>query len=292
MTTAASDTEQRAGFIAAASAYTFWGILPIYLRLVGFADASEVLAQRILWCVPAALAAVLVMERWGAFRVFMRPRTLGLLALSAIFIFFNWGIYVWAVANDRLMEAALAYFIAPMVNVALGVLLFNERLTRGQAVAMVFATLGVVLQGVALGAAPWVSLALCTTWCAYGLVRKQVEIGSATGLFVETLWLVPVAAAVLIWVTPHAAPHTGGENVLLALLGPITAFPLMLFAFGARRLPFATLGLLQFLAPSIQFALGLLYGEPFTPLRAVSFALIWAGLAAFSWDALRRDRTQ
>jgi chloramphenicol-sensitive protein RarD len=218
------------------------------------------------------------------------------LTASALFIFFNWGIYVWLVLSERVIESALAYFLAPLVQVAAGVLFFRERITGAQIGALTLAGIGIVVQGLALGTPPWMALALCATWCVYAIIRKQAPVPAAVGLLVETLALAPVCIGLLWWVSASGEGisfGTGwGESILLALAGPATALPLMAFTFGARRISFVTIGLLQFLAPTLQFLTGLAFGEPFTPLRAASFVLIWVGLALFMWDTLRRTRTQ
>jgi chloramphenicol-sensitive protein RarD len=275
-----------------------WGFLPLYLKLLAFADVREVLAQRILWAAPAALIAVFVMSGWrrgwGEIAIAFNPRMLGTLALSACFIFFNWGMYVWLVLHERVIEASLAYFLAPLVSVAIGVLFFRERIAFAQIAALALAFVGVIVQGFALCAPPWMALALCATWSVYAVIRKRAPVPAATGLLIESLVLAPVALGLLIWAASEAplAFDGGWTNaVLLAIAGPVTALPLMAFTFGARRVTFVTLGLLQFLAPSLQFATGILFGEPFTFLRGVSFALIWAGLGFFAWDSLRRART-
>ena len=255
------------------------------------------MAQRILWAAPAAFIAVFVMSGWrpgwreiaGA----IRPRMLMTLVASACFIFINWGMYVYLVLNERVIESALAYFLAPLVSVGIGVLFFREKITTAQIIALALALLGIVVQGLALGAPPWMALGLCATWSVYAVIRKRAAVPAATGLLIESLALAPLAIGLLFW-TVSAAPlafTTSWEMaLLLAVAGPVTALPLMAFAFGARRVSFVTLGLLQFLAPSLQFVTGLAFGEPFTPLRAASFALIWVGLALFSWDTLRRAR--
>lgn len=294
--TAYSKEDVRAGFVSALTAYVIWGLLPLYLMLVAFADPREILGQRIIWAVPACAIGIVLMSGWrkglGELRAAMRPKLIAALALSAMFIFVNWAIYVWAVASQHVLEAALAYFLAPLVHVALGVGFFGERLSRWQFSALALAAIGVVVQGVALGAFPWVSVALCATWCAYGVVRKRAVVPAATGLFIETLLLLPVAVALLFWVGPAtlAFDDSAGHATLLALAGPATAIPLTLFAFGARRLSFTMIGLLQYIAPSIQFLIGALAGEALTPLRIASFGLIWMGLALFSYDAWRRER--
>lgn len=287
----ALEKERRAGFICAFSAYTFWGVLPLYLKLVGFADPLEILGMRILWSVPAALTIVFAIGGPAQLTSAFRPRMLFTLGLSSIFIFGNWALYVWAVATDRIMEAALAYFLAPLVNVSFGVLFYGEKLGRARLAALVLAALGVVVQGVAIGGVPVLSIALCASWSIYSLIRKGADVSASSGLLVETLWLSPLAAGLLIWLGMHgpgiAFDDGIGQAALLALAGPFTAVSLILFAFGARRLPFSVLGFLQYLTPTLQFLLGLAFGEPFTFLRGVSFALIWAGLIVFSMDALQ-----
>jgi chloramphenicol-sensitive protein RarD len=287
--------EARTGFIAAASAYTIWGVLPLYLKLVGFAGPWEILAQRILWSLPAAGAVMLAMGALADTRRALAQRgVLGALFLSSVFIAGNWSIFVWAIANDHVIDSSLAYFLTPLVNVAFGVLLFGERLTRWQGAALALAAIGITAQAAAMGVFPWIALTLCATWSAYGLVRKQVQIPAAGGLFVETLILAPPAALALWWLARHGAGLAFDDSLpraaLLALSGAATAIPLMLFAAGARRLRFSTLGMLQFIAPSFGFATGVAYGEPVTAMRLAGIALIWAGLILFTWDSLTRER--
>ncbi len=296
---ATPSSDQRTEFIAAAVAYLCWGFLPLFLHLLAFADPFEVLGHRVLWCIPAALVSVLAVSGWkrglAEIRGALAPRMLGRLALSAIFIFFNWGLYVWAVAKHEVASAALAYFLTPLVQIAFGVAFFHERVTGAQKVALAIATAGVVLQGVAMGAPPWISIALCFTWSCYGLVRKQVEVSAASGLLMESLLVAPVAVALLVW-TAHGPgltfTHAPSNALLLALTGPITAVPLILFAYGARRLTFTVLGPLQFATPSAQFLLAVAFGEAVTQLRLASFALIWVALAIFMYDAITREQVR
>jgi chloramphenicol-sensitive protein RarD len=297
ITTSPSEAERRAGFTAAATAYAIWGFLPLYLKLLSMVDVREVLAQRILWAAPSAFIAVFLMSGWRPglreIATAINPRMIGTLALSSAFIFVNWGLYVYLVLNERVIESALAYFLAPLVSVCVGVLFFREKITSPQVIALALALIGVVVQGFALGAPPWAALALCATWSVYAVIRKRAAVPAAVGLLIESLTLAPLAVGLLFWAASEA-PLSFSSNwsmaLLLAIAGPVTALPLMAFAFGARRVSFTTLGLLQFLAPSLQFATGIAFGEPFTPLRAASFVLIWAGLAFFSWDTLRRAR--
>jgi chloramphenicol-sensitive protein RarD len=275
-----------------------WGFLPLYLKLLSAIDVREVLAQRILWAAPSAFIAVFVMSGWRPgwreIATALRPRMIGTLTLSACFIFVNWGLYVYLVLNERVIESALAYFLAPLVSVAVGVLFFREKIATAQIIALTLALIGVVVQGFALGAPPWMALALCATWSVYAVIRKRAPVPAAVGLLIESLALMPLVVGLLWWASSEAPLGFTADwptALLLAVAGPITAIPLMAFAFGARRVSFTTLGLLQFLAPTLQFSTGLAFGEPFTPLRAASFVLIWVGLAFFSWDTLRRART-
>jgi chloramphenicol-sensitive protein RarD len=290
-------SDNRAGFIAAASAYALWGFLPLYLKLIAFADVREVLGVRILWCVPAALFALFALSGWRngwrELAAACNPRMLATLAASSAFLFVNWGLYVWLVLQERVIESSLAYFLAPLVAVGVGVVFYRERIGAAQIAALALAGLGVIVQGLALGAPPWMALAICASWSTYAVIRKRAAVPAAAGLLIESLALTPLAIAILFWAAgegPLASTLSWSNALLLALAGPVTALPLLLFTFGARRISFAAVGLLQFLAPSLQFATGIAFGEAFTPLRAASFALIWLGLALYSWDTLRKAR--
>lgn len=261
------------------------------------ADALEVLAQRILWSVPAAAAVMLVIDgrRKAAadLRAALRPKILGPLALSAVFIAGNWGVYIWAVDHGHVLEAALAYFLSPIVQMLAGVVFFGERLRRWQAVALAATAAGVLVQAISLGAPPWLSLALCMTWVGYGLVRKQAAVPATAGFLVETLVLTPPALGALYYLSQHAPlaiTQSLGMAALLAMAGPITALPLILFSISVRRIQLTTLGVLQYITPSMQFLFGVLLGEAVTTMRWASFALIWLALIVFSWDSLAADR--
>lgn len=299
ITSGPTEADRRAGLMAAAFAYVIWGFLPLYLKLLSAFDVREVLAQRILWAVPSALLAVFIMSGgwktgWREIGSALRPGMLATLALSACFIFVNWGLYVYLVLNERVIESALAYFLAPLVAVGVGVLFFGEKISSAQIVALALALVGIVVQAIAVGAPPWMAIALCATWSVYVVIRKRAPVPAAVGLLIESLALAPLAIGLLVWTaseTPLGITTDWTSALLLAVAGPLTALPLMAFAFGARRVSFTTIGLLQFIAPSLQFATGIMFGEPFTMLRGVSFVLIWVGLAFFSWDTLRRART-
>lgn len=285
--------ETRAGFLAALSAYLAWGVMPLYLRLLMTLPVFELLAWRILFTVPAALLGVLVLrETKKAIEALAKARVWGALAISSALIGVNWGVYVWAVFNDHILQASLGYFLNPLVNVALGVLVLKERLTRLQGAAVALAAAGVTVQAAGLGELPWVTLTLGISFGLYGLVRKLAPVPAAAGLLAESAILSPAS---IIGLAVMASAGNGlalaGAELPLQLMvagaGVVTAIPLILFAFGARRLTLATVGLLQYIAPSIQFAIGILQGEPFTAVHAVSFGLIWGGLALFSFEALR-----
>ncbi len=292
-----SKSEIRAGVLAVTGAYALWGVMPVYLRLINFADVLEVLGQRVLRTAPAAVIAIIAIsgarQGWRDFVAAIRPGMLLALAASAICIFGNWAVYVWSVVQHHVLEAALGYFIAPLAQVALGVFAFKERVRPLQMLAITIASVGVVIQAVSLGAAPWVAIGICVTWVCYAWVRRKAAVPAATGLLIETLILAPFAAVLLIWLS-HQHPLAFGQNLpnslLLAMIGVTTATPLILFSFGVRRVSFVTMGALQYLSPMMQFGLGVLWGEHMSPLRAGSFGLIWAALVVFTWDSIAVER--
>ena len=301
MTTAAAAAapaagEQRSALTAAVACYTLWGFLPLlFMGLNGLgAGPWEILAQRCLWSVLWAGALVLLARQGAHARaVLADPRTLGLLAISTLLILVNWGGYVWATTHGATIEAALGYYLNPLLNMAAGALLFRERIGRTGKVAITLAAVGVLLQAVALGRPPWIALSLAFTFCAYGIIRKRVRADAQTGLFVECLYLTLPGAAYVLWLETSGLGNMTdslGEALALAALGPATVAPLALFAWAARRLNLSTMGFLQFLAPTLQFAVGLWAGESFTPLRAASFVFIWAGVAVFAVAAVRSHR--
>jgi chloramphenicol-sensitive protein RarD len=289
--------QARGALIAGIACYTLWGVLPLYLRAVSQTGASpiEIIAHRAAWAAPWAAALVLAAGQGGHMLEALRtPRTLGLLALSALLIAGNWGLYVWAVANGHVIEASLGYYINPLLNMAMGAVLFRERLDLFGKTAIGLAAVGVLVQGLALGHPPVISLALALTFGVYGLIRKQVAAEAQTGLFIECLVLLVPAAGYILWLQASGAGHflvAPIATVLLALAGPITVVPLALFAFAARRLPLSTVGFLQFIGPTLQFIIGAEGGERLTPAILASFALIWLGVAVFvagAWRASRR----
>ena len=289
----ASGGEPRQALAAGVGAYLLWGFLPLYFHvLYGMGVGSaEMIAHRTLWAVAWAFGLVLLGRQVPQVaRVLGEPRTLGFLALSTLAILVNWTIYVIAVNGGKVLEASLGYYINPLMNMAVGAVLFRERMNVEGKVAIGLAVVGVAVQALALGHLPVISLALAVSFCLYGVIRKQVQADAQTGLFIECLYLtLPGMAYVLFLETTGAGHFRDGWGVALLLLaaGPATVVPLALFAWAARRLTMTALGFLQFLAPTLQFGVGIALGEAFTPLRALSFAFIWAGVAVFAWGVLR-----
>ncbi|MBX3480362.1 MAG: EamA family transporter RarD [Caulobacter sp.] len=288
--------EGRNALFAGLGAYGIWGFLPLYFHLLSGLGVStpEMIAHRTLWSVFWALGLVWLSRQGGQVRrVLTEPRTLGLLALSTLAILINWTIYVLAVNHGKVIEASLGYYINPLLNMAVGALFFKERMPLTGKIAIGLAAVGVAVQTVSLGHLPYVSLGLAVSFCAYGVVRKQVKADAQTGLFIECLYLALPGLAYVLWLQGQGQGHfLNGPGVALLLLaaGPATVAPLALFAWSARRLSLTALGFLQFMAPTLQFFVGLALGEAFTPLRAVSFAFIWAGVAVFAWGAWRATR--
>jgi len=273
----------------AVSAFGLWGLFPLYFKAVASVPAPEVLAHRILWSVVWVAALLWLLRQWPEVRRALADRHVAArLLLSAVLIAVNWLVFIWAVAQERVLEASLGYFITPLVSVLLGRLVLAERLTLLQALAVVLAAAGVGWMLVDLGKLPWVSLALAATFGSYGLARKTTAVAAAPGLFVETLLLAPVAAGFLLWLGADGTfGRTGaGMDLLLAAAGLVTAAPLILFAQAARRLRLASVGLFQYITPTCQMLLAVFaFGEVFTRGHAVTFGCIWLGLALYSYSA-------
>jgi chloramphenicol-sensitive protein RarD len=290
-----SDAEVKSGVILGLLAYTMWGVFPVYFKWIESVAPTEVLVHRVVWAVPFGALIIMARRQWRDVRAAFVDRTmLFWLALAALSISINWLIYIWAVQNERIFEASLGYYINPLVYVAVGVVMFGERLRRLQIIAVVLASIGVAYLTINGGIFPWVALSLAALFTAYGVIRKQVAIGAMPGLFVETSMLFPLALAWLLFLMAgqQASFVAGGAGLsaLLVLGGPITVMPLLLFAIAAKRLSLTTLGFLQFLAPTLQFCTGLYYGEKLSPAHLVCFALIWAAVACFSYDAVRASK--
>ncbi len=281
------------GILYATWAYIAWGLFPLYFLQVADVPSLEVVVHRTLWAMVVVLGLLTVRKQWTWLSdVVRQPRVLAAFALSAILLSGNWLTYVWAVQNQHVVDASLGYFMLPLVNVALGFVFLHERPRPGQWLAVAVAAAGVLWLAVQAGRLPWIALVLSLSFGFYGLLRKVAVLGALEGLALETLMLAPVAATVLAWWTwqgqgalVHASATTLGW---LVLAGPLTAAPLLLFAAGARRIPMATLGILQYISPTLQFALGVwVFNEAFEPSRLVGFALIWTALLVYSVEGWR-----
>lgn len=286
--------EARIGAACAVSAYAIWGLVPLYFKAVAAVSAFEIIAHRVLWSLLLLAVILLVMRNRSGFALLReRPWLWARVGAAAFFVTANWLIFVWAVNAGRVLETSLGYYVNPLVSVLFAFLFLGERLRRVQWLALALAAAGVLNQVVLLGYLPWVSLALAFTFASYGLLRKRIPLDAVSGLFFETLLAAPLALAYLAYLA--AAGRLGfargdlGLDLLVAASGVVTAVPLMLFAAGARRLPLTTMGFLQYLAPTLTFLLAVfVFGELFAPAQLLTFLLIWAGLALYSVDLLRR----
>lgn len=299
MTTAtAAPSETRNALIAGIACYIVWGFLPLLfmgMAASGF-SSLEILAHRCLWSIPFAAALVMMSGQLGQVRrVLASPKVLGWLALSTVMIVLNWGVYVWATTHHHTLEASLGYYINPLFNMVAGMVVFRERIDRWSWTAIAFAAIGVALQTLALGRAPWLSLAIALTFSAYAVIRKRVAADAQTGLFVESLLMLPIGAGLMLWIAQSGATVGFSSPVHWSWAissGLITVLPLALFAWSTRRLPLSIVGFIQFLAPTLQFAVGVVSGEALTPLRVASFVFIWVGAAIFVAAILRRRRAE
>ncbi|OYT86588.1 MAG: protein RarD [Burkholderiales bacterium PBB6] len=283
------------GLFAAALAYIIWGLFPLYFHQLREVPALEVVMHRSVWSLAFIVLVLLYQRRWAwLINVLQQPRKLAIFGTSALLLSSNWLLYVWAVNNGRVLAASLGYFINPLFNVLLGVLVLRERPRPLQWAAVGVAGLGVLWLGVAAGAPPWISLALAASFGLYGLLKKTAPLGALEGLALETLLLAPLAVPALAWMSTHGgtlANATPSTWAWLLAAGPLTAVPLLLFAYGAQRIQLGTLGLLQYLGPSLQFALGVwVFHEPLHHNRLAGFALIWLALLIYSGETLWRLR--
>ena len=272
-----------------------WGVLPVYFKAVETVPAIEVLLHRVIWAVPFGALIIFMRRQWPEVkRALTHREMLWWLIASAILIAINWYIYIVAVQTGRIFQASLGYYINPLIFVLAGVLFFGERLGRLQKGAVVLAAIGVLILTFSGGEFPWIALSLGTSFAFYGVIRKRVVIGATPGLFVETLILMPIAILWLGWMMAagEASFTTASPGMLTLLLaaGPITVVPLVMFAVAARRLDLSTVGFMQFLAPSMQFATGVYYGEQLTLPRIICFACIWAAVVLFSADAIGQQK--
>ncbi len=278
------------GAVYATLAYLAWGFFPLYWKALLGVPAITILAHRIVWSFVFVAGLVAAERRWSeALAALREGRVLLRLCLSTALIACNWFVYIWAVNTERVLEASFGYFVTPLVNVVLGMVLLGERLRRGQWVAVALAGLGVGWLGLSFGGVPWMSLLLALSFGLYGLVRKTARVDALIGLLLETLLLLPFASAFLLAARDAARSGHDGSALQIALLlgsGVVTALPLLWFAHAARRLPLTVLGFFQYLAPTVQFLLGAFwFGEPLPAHRLIAFGAIWAALLWFSVEA-------
>jgi chloramphenicol-sensitive protein RarD len=291
-------TEERRGVLLGAAAYLLWGLFPLYWPLLEPATPLEILAHRFVWSLVVVLGVIVMRRRLGPLRdVLHDRRRLGLLIGASVVIALNWYAYIYGVNTDRVVETSLGYFINPLVTLLLGVVVLRERLRRAQWVAVGVAALAVAVLAVDYGRPPWIALVLAGSFGTYGLIKKTTAVGPAEGLAVESGALLIPALGYLIWLETTGAAtfgHAGvGNALLLALAGVVTSVPLLLFAGAARRVPLVTLGLLQYLAPTLQFLIGVLVLDEEMPgVRWIGFGLVWLALVLFTADQLSAHRAR
>jgi chloramphenicol-sensitive protein RarD len=286
----------RRGLIAAIAAYALWGVFPLYWYLLKSVPSLQIIAHRVIWCGLFVAAWLLLREGTGWLRRALdAPRVARMLLASSLLISFNWGVYIWAVTHGHVVEASLGYFINPLVSVLIGVLVLRERLNAAQWSAVGLAAAGVLWLALRLGEWPWISLALAFSFAFYGLIRKLAAVDAVPGLAIESGFLFVPALAWLVWSEWQGAAafaHGGiWQDGLLIFGGALTALPLIGFAYGARRIPYSLVGILQYIAPTLQLVCGvLLLGESFVRAQAIGFACIWVALAIYAVDGWRRTR--
>jgi chloramphenicol-sensitive protein RarD len=288
----------RKGILYAAACYSAWGLFPLYFKALHTIPSIEILLHRMLWALIFLLFVLAWRKQWSWLpEVVRQPKLLAGFVASALLLSANWFLYIWSINNDRIIDASLGYFMTPLVNVFLGFVLLKERLRHVQWLAVACAALGVIWLSLQTGHPPWIALILATTFGMYGLLRKTAALGALEGLSLETMLLFPFAFAYLVYLALHGqsvfAYSPTQTQLLLLAAGPITAIPLLMFAAAARRIPMATLGLMQYISPSLQLIIGVwLYHEQFSHERMLGFIGIWTGLVLYSIDGLRVNFAQ
>lgn len=289
--------EGRAGLIAGLTAYTIWGLFPIYFVATKHVPALEILSHRIVWSLPFGFLILFFRKQIReTLKALATPKTLILLTVAAIALAINWGVYIWAIQQEQIFQGSLGYYINPLLYVLVGVLFFKEKLSALQGLAIAFACIGVAILTFKGGVFPTISLILAVTFTTYGVLRKYIVVGAMPGLFIEVTVLLLPAIGTLYYLSQQselAWNNAGLEtDILLVLAGPLTVLPLLAFAFAARRIKLSTLGILQYLGPTMQFGCALYFGEPFTLAHALCFGFIWLGVGVFAYDAIQSNRRQ
>ena len=288
--------QTRLGVLLALAAYFIWGIAPAYFKLIYYVPADEILTHRVIWSFFFMVALISISRQWSSVKALLQaPKKIVLLALSAVLVGGNWLLFIWAVNNHHMLEASLGYFINPLVNIVLGMLFLGERFRRMQWLAVILATCGVLVQLWTFGSLPIIALGLAFSFAFYGLVRKKIAVEAQTGMLVETLWLLPIAAIYLFGIADSSTSHMGQNpmslNLLLIAAGVVTTVPLLCFTGAATRLRLSTLGFFQYIGPTLMFLLAVtFYGEVPGSDKMVTFAFIWVALAIFVTDAIYTQR--
>lgn len=287
--------DTRAGFFYALSAYLLWGFLPLYMKAMHEIDPVQIIAHRVFWSLPVAAFILWWLGRTKDILPTLKdPKKLGVLAITASIISINWGLYVWAISVERTLETAMGYYINPLITVAMGAAFLGDRFTRAQMLALAIATAAVLLLTIKAGFFPWISLVLAFSFATYGFLRKTVDVGPTQGFLVEVILLSPIALIYILWLQSIGQGvflDSSWHTLILMGCGPVTAIPLILYAFGAKGLKLSTIGLMQYIAPTMIFIIGIfVFKEPFGFWQGVSFAMIWLSLAIYSWSAFSQSR--
>ncbi|WP_377112185.1 EamA family transporter RarD [Pseudoalteromonas sp. M58] len=290
------DTEQRKGAIFACLAFFMWGLAPIYFKMIQHVSAFEILMHRVIWSVMFLILVVSVLNYWDKIkRILIQPKLILMLVVTSTLLGFNWGLFIWAINNNHMLDASLGYYINPLLNVLLGMVFLNERLRKLQGAAVALAFTGVLLQLISFGSFPVVAFSLATSFALYGLLRKKLQVDALPGILIEALILLPVALTYWWLMVPTETSNLPANdwltNVLLVSAGIVTTLPLLCFTGAAKRLQYTTLGFFQYIGPSLMFILAVVfYGEVFDAERVITFACIWSALAIFSWDSYHQSR--
>ncbi|MBD1580725.1 EamA family transporter RarD [Pseudoalteromonas sp. S16_S37] len=290
------ENAEQKGYLFASLAFLMWGLAPIYFKQIDFIDAMEILVHRVIWSVVFIAVIVGLLKQWHKVQhIIKKPKLLLMLCVSACLLGFNWGLFIWAVNNEHMLDTSLGYYINPLLNVLLGMIFLAERLRKWQLVAVGFAVVGVLIQVVSFGSFPVIAFALASSFSVYGLIRKKVPVESLPGLLLEAAILLPLALAYWYFSAPTTTSDLSENSILINILlisaGVVTTLPLLCFTAAAKRIPYSTLGFFQYIGPSLMFVLAVVfYGEEFTAQRVVTFVFIWSALALFSWDAYQFSR--